>query len=49
MEIFNLVLNSDIDYYNYKSKNNNYIARKVLPLDQIESRNLNDIYRLLHG
>ena len=45
---YNLVLNSEIDYCNYKSTCHNINARKLL-LTYIENRNLVDPFRILHG
>jgi exonuclease III len=45
---YNLVQNPDLDYYNYKSKNNNVKARNFL-LSIIEDKELIDPFRELHG
>ena len=45
---FNLVLNSDLDYDNYKSKNNNKNSKSVL-LDYVNHKRLFDPFRELNG
>ena len=45
---YNLVQNPDLDYYNYKSKNNNVKARNFL-ISIIEEKDLIDPFRELHG